>query len=1152
MTLVREGRRNISTARLLFAGFLAVLLFSGVAAAQILYGVMTGTVTDPAGAAIPKAHVKAQNVGTNEADETDTDANGNYRFQNLQPGTYTVTVSASGFGTKELKQIQVNPNSTARVDASLSVAQASSSITVVDEAPLLKTDRADVSVEMDKGDIKNLPVVSVSGVGRNFQSLYRVLPGFTPPAEQNSAGGNPQRSMTSNVNGNSMQSNQTRIDGVGDVYTWLPANVAYVPPADSIETVNVVTNSYDAEQGMAGGSAINVIIKSGTNQFHGTAYEYHNDQALNAKNFFNPAGFRKPKSILNQYGETLGGPIVKNKLFFFEDWEGTHLRQFASKGLLVPNPTVIFDPSGNVSFQNLTLNGNPVNIYDPNTGAANGTGRQIIMCNGVPNVICANRIDPASLTLLQRINTANFVNNNGLASTSNNYFSNASAPFTRNTGDVKINYLPSTRWSIFGRYSISGSDIFDPPALGNAGGDATNGGQNGDATSRIQSVGIGTSYTITNNILIDANVGYTRQRIDAFGPDLALGNFGLDVLKIPGTNGPDPLQAGIPAFQITGYANMGNPNTGNPFLFRDNQYVFNTNLSWTKGRHDMRFGYEMLRSGINHFQPQGGSFQTARGSFRFTGGPTALNGGPAPNQYNALAQYLLGFPDEVGKAIQNVNPNSLRFWSFAFYARDRWQITNRLTLTYGLRWEYYPAPTSDHGGVRLFIPSTGNVIIGGNGGIPDDDNIDVGVGQFNPRLGIAYRLASKTVVRAGYGINSDNNNFRFLRNAYPAVTNTDFTGSSVFASSFAPGASLTGEALVPYPTLAAGIPVVPPPNLSAGTLPLPNNLGTTTIPQTFDRGYFQTYNLTFQQEWLGFVGEAGYIGTRGIRVLTNYNINAANINTGNAGRLLNAALGKSWPDINQVTPYTNSFYDALQLRLNRRFRGNTNFGMTYTWSKAIDYEDNEELSSLLFPLPQNLGRNRAQAGFDRTSNFQIYGSYELPFGKGQKWATSGVASAIFGGWQVNSILSRVSGVPLTITGSATSLNAPGNTQTVNVVGPINIIGGIGPITGGKCPNTTLSCDYFNPTAFAPVTTATFGSAGRNIVRGPGFFNLDFSVFRNFKITERFTFQFRTEFFGATNTPHFGNPQTNITSSTFGQITSSTGQRQIWFAGKLIF
>ncbi|MCM3870485.1 MAG: TonB-dependent receptor [Pyrinomonadaceae bacterium] len=1157
---------------------------------QVLYGSLTGDVTDQKGAAVPGVKVEALNIGTGSGKETTTDGNGGYQFTSLQPGVYNVTFTYGSFKTLIQEKVRVEANALRRLDVQMQVADVKETVVVTQDAAPLQTDRADVNTQLQATQLADLPI-STAGAGRNFQGLYRIVPGFSAVTEGvSSDGGNPQRSMTGNVNGNSMQANLTRIDGASNAYIWLPFNTAYIPPTDSIESVSIVTNSYDAEQGNANGAAVNVVTKSGTNEFHGSAFEFHTDNALRAFNRFSPVGQRKPKYILNQFGGSLGGPIYlpkfgeggpsvwsgKNKLFFFTDLEYTKRRQFATRTVSAINPAGIFDSAGNANLSSAIPAGTNCNVtpvagcvFDPNTGNANGTGRQAFPGNIIP----ASRIDAASRLMLSRIRPAGFINNQGVTAT-NNYISAGSASLGRTTGDVKINYVHSEKLTMFGRYSRSETLLFDPPTLGDAMGGATGGGQVGEAPSTIQSVGLGGTYTVSSTIVIDANFGYTRQRLGAVHqPDIALGNFGLTTLGIPGTNGDDPLAGGTPAFIINGWNGIGNVDTGNPFLFRDNQYVGNINASWTRGAHSIRFGGEYGNAQLNHFQPQGGAFGTPRGSFNFGGAVTALNGGPAASRVNAVAQYLLGIADRSGKVIQNSNPNALRWHTWSAYVRDSWQVNPNLTLNFGARWEHYPFPTTDHGGVKLFNPATGNVLIGGNGSTPIDLGVDVGWGQIVPRFGLAYRWGDKTVIRAGYGMSTDSNNWRFFRNNWPLVSNADLQG----ASAFVPSSSLHPVTLTPYPGLGVGIPAAVVPNLSSGNVPLPNNtgIGGATIPFDFNRGYTHSYNLTVQRElpW-GFVGEAAYVGNRAIRFLTNENINAAPVGGGNPGRPLFVQFGKNWGDVGCLCPDTNSYYDALQAKLNRRLTEGFSMGVAYTFSKAINSIDNEEVSGtfgvnggfLFWPHPSVKNRNKSLASYDRTHNLSIYGSYELPFGARKRWAQSGILGAIAGGWQLNWLMQTMSGSMFTLFGGGTQVNAPGNQQTPDQIGPLTIVGGVGPRPGQpSCAPADLSCHYFDPSAFraVPGTEIRFGTTGRNIIRGPGFFNLDSSIFRNFKITEGVTFQFRMEMFGVTNTPHLNNPGTNVTdAANFGVITStlnlagrgtgSGGERQVWFGAKVIF
>jgi Carboxypeptidase regulatory-like domain len=1188
----RSKRLPGLTPALLLLVLTVLILTAPGTRAQVLYGSLSGVVTDATGAAIPNANVQAFESQKGIRQQTTTDASGLYRFSEMLSGTWNVTVSAPGFNPAETDNVRVDASAVARVDEKLAIGTVQQNVTVTTAPPLLQTDRADVHTVISTEELQALP--SISSEGKSFQELYRIIPGASLPQENNSAAGNPSRAMTSNFNGQSSQGNDTRIDGILDAYPWLPNNVAYVPPSDSIETVNIATNSFDAEQGMVNGAAVNVQIKTGTNQFHGDVHEYHTDDFLHNQNYFNPPGFKKPLNIFNQYGGAVGGPIKKDKLFFFGDWESTRQTLAPSGG----NPQTV--PFGGLQYGTAATNGffdfrglavdksgNPVHVYDPRTGNANGSGRTPISCNGVVDELCLGDVDPAALTMAKLIPAPN------QSGSTNNYLDTQKGFFHRDNYDAKVNYVRSQQSTIFGRFSFSNGDIFDPPSLGAAGGNATNGGQNGNAFTHIWIIGVGGTHTFSPTILLDGNVGFTRQHLSAENIDIATDKaFGLDTLHIPGTNNAlDPsnqLYWGIPAFQFNTFANLGNANTGNPFVFRDNQYVANGNLTWIKGNHQFRFGGEWDHTQLNHFQPQGGTFQTARGSFDATGAATeqatcasatTLTGcsatdPPTTLQYNSYADFLLGLEDQTGKAVQDTDPIALRWAQWAVYARDLWQFTPKLSLNYGLRWEYYPMAYSDHGkGARVLDPATMQVLIGGNGSVPRNDGVQVGAGSFLPRIGIAYQAHPNTVVRAGFGISADSNNWRFLRNAYPADTISSWTGqatgTSINFDQFAPADSLTGlNATGPYASLPAGIVLIPEPNTSSGSIPLPNGISTTTIEYPkFRRGYIYSFNATVQQEFAGFVWNLGYVGSREIRPLLNMNINAAPGGGGAAGQQLNAEFGGNWSAINQLIPKANNYYDSLQAKLTRRLGQSSTVGVVYTWSKSIDLEDDEEINSILWPYPTYFSRNKAVAGFDRTNNFETYWLYQLPFGKGQRWATHGVASAIAGGWTFSGVLSALSGTPFTVTdsGAGTSnLNAPGNTQTVNIAAPIDITHGRPDQNPSNCALGNTSCSYFNPASFARVTTpATLGDAGRDIIRGPGYFDLDGSLFRNFKITERITFQFEADAFSLTNTPHFGNPTSDFNNANFGKVTStlavsnaslggSGGERQWWFGGKIIF
>src|ERR1035441_8039636 len=482
------------------------------------------------------------------------------------------------------------------------------------------------------------------------------------------------------------------------------------------------------------------------------------------------------------------------------DYEGTKQVQYASDtNLTLPTSAM---RTGDFS-------GTPTTIYDPLTGNADGTGRTPFPQNMIPT----GRISSAAATL-----TALLPSLTRPSAFFNNYDAYGTTTYTVNRWDWKVNYNPSSKAMIWGRYSISPMDIVAPLVLGPAGGGAFNRGQTGHAGGRVQVPGAGFTYTFSPTVLLDGNVGYTRQHIGANG-DPQDGYYGLNTLHIPGTNGVGPNYEGIPGFQTAGIANIGNTNTGSPFEFRDNQYTSVINLTKIKGAHNMRFGFEYDKYALNQFQPQGGTFGTARGTFGFDGSLTALKGGAAINAgspSNSWAQFLLGFPSETGKVTQVNDPNALRFSDWALYARDQWQVSKSLTIDYGLRWEYYPIYSHDFYGAVRFDPTTDYILVGGEGSTPWDTGATASKKNFDPRLGVAYRLNEKTVIRSGYGISTDPDNMRNQRNQYPSIVNQVYQPPHSYQFiSYAGVPNSDGSAQV---SLADGVPLPTFPNISGGII----------------------------------------------------------------------------------------------------------------------------------------------------------------------------------------------------------------------------------------------------------------------------------------------------------------------------------------------
>lgn len=1084
---------------------------SGKLQAQVLYGSLTGHVTDPSHAPIPNAKVTAMNVETGASQRTITNSKGMYLFTNLQPGTYRVAISAKSFATVVHQNVPVSVNTEQRVDARLQLARVSQSVNVTVPPVSLQTERADVNTQIQSSEVANLPL----GTSRNFQSLYVLVPGATPPQGAHSLAANPTGALAYNVNGGSNTSNSTLIDGMADPNFWELDIIAYVPPADAIQSVNIVTGGFDAEQGNAGGAVTNVVIKSGTNKFHGAAWEYNTVSALQARNFFFYGG-HNPKDIINQFGLDLGGPIIKNKLFFFSDWERYMQRQTVSGLFSVPTP----------AMRNGDFSGTGTTIYNPSTGTADGAARTAFAGDQIP----LSSISSAAQKMTALIPLPNY--GTGVA---DNYFGTGALRFNRDNVDLKINYN-ANRASVFARYSVEPTSIFDPQELGSAGGPAFGPtGQPGNSTGLTQNASLGGTYTFTPNLLFDGNIGFVRQALSAESTDITK-NYGSEVLGIPGTNGPNPLQGGFPFFAISGLTTLGNPYSYNPFLFWDNEYLFSGNLSWIKGSHSLRFGMIFNHFQLNHWQPFAGGYGP-RGGFHFNGGLTALNGGNSPNVYNAWADFMLGLPSSMGKDYQYMDPATGRESEYAVYARDRWQVTPDLSVDYGIRYAFYPFPKHAHYGGSDYSPNTNLAYLGGENGVPRDAYVNVGPGNFNPRLGIAYRLNKRTVIRTGFGTSTDPYPFTYMITIYPATISELFSGVNSYSAAG---------------SLATGLPPITGPDLSLGKFPLPTDVGTETYPQQYHRGYTVAYNFTVQRVMgAGFNAQVAYVGTHTVRANAFDNINSAGPGSGSHGTPLYQKFGNA-NAIYLLAPFNGGTYNALQAKLTRRMSGDGMIGAAYTYSKAIDYVDNEN-SRLMWSWAPMWGRNRALAGYDRTQNFEFYSVYHLPFGSHQQWLRSGAGAAILGGWTVSPILSLQSGTPFSVFSSGASVDAPGNSQTANQVLPhVAILGGHGP---GQ--------PYFNPNAFAPVTTVQFGNTGRNILRGPGYFNLDASLIRTFNITERFKLKFRADAFSLTNTPQFGNPGTNVSSATFVNgaiesyngydiIDSAGGQRQIRFALKLSF
>lgn len=1090
--------------------------FAPKAEAQVLYGQLVGVVQDPSGSMVGSAKVSIVNKGTGLSREAQTDEFGRYTFTTLPTGSYDLTVSASGFKSVTQTGVDVTVNNVRTLDVRLEVGAVTESIQVSASTVALKTEKADVSTEIGAKAVQDLPLPAY----RNYQSLINLVPGATPAAFQNAVVDTPGRALTTNVNGTNRNNNNTRVDGATNVFIWLPHHTLYVQPAESIETVNITTGSMDAEQGMAGGAAITVQTKSGTNEVHGTGFWYHQNQKLKARHFFDRID-RLPMSNMNIFGGTIGGPIKKNKLFYFFSFERTTERSGQVGQYDVPTEAV-----RRGDFSGLTA---LTTIYDPATGQPNGAGRQPFAGNIIPSA----RISPIFQEIQKLAPLPNRPSTDAFG-LQQNYTASGTFKLNRNNYDFKSNWQATQNLMIWGKYSRMDAPVTGLVPFGELVGAAIGAASPGDGDTVVQIPTFGFNYTASSTMFIDGVYGYSRFDQTVTGLDFGK-NWGQDVFKIPGTNGgrtfaTDDRYSGMPVFN-TGFSTWGQTATWIPAFRNDRSHTFSLNVSKLKGSHELRFGYDQVRHAMNHWQPETAS---PRGAITFGGNATMVQGGIAqvPNSY---ASSLLGQITGWSKSVQYFLMQT-REWQYGLYFRDRWRVNNKLTVNLGMRFEYYPLINRGERGIERWDPATNLVYLGGLGNTPRDAGISVSKGLWAPRIGIAYRATDKTVIRAGFGLTPNPLPFsRPLRGLYPAT----ITSSNAAADQFGI-----------LSTLANGIPEVPVPNVSSGVIPLPKNvdMGPRSPYSTIDRGYIQSWNFTIEHKLpQNFIGSVAYVGTQTTRQMGDIDINAAAPGTAGQGRPYFDRNGNI--ALNMWNGFVSGNYHALQVTGDRQFAAGLFMKNSFTWSKTINWFDDDGWVGL--PLTNwgpALERNRAPAGYDRKYMYTNAMTYELPVGKGKKLGIENkVADFLIGGWSMNSFFSAYTGTPFTVSASGTSLNAPGSNQTADLIKPVVKSNNFGP-----------GVAYFDPSSFGDPNTGRaanvfrFGSMGRNALYGPGFWRLDGSLFKNFNITERVKMQFKAEGFNVTNTARFGNPNANASSPTrdaAGNITNANNFMSITSADR---
>ncbi len=1145
--------------------FAILAAFPDPLAGQAVNATLLGTVQDSTGAAVANAKVTITEMNTNISRTAQTNDSGNYVFPDLPPGTYKVTAEQTGFKRATRAGVDIVVNTTVRIDLDLQAGDISETITVEADTAILQTERADTGRKLETVLTENLPL----GTNRNFQNLLNLVPGTTRATFQHSQFFNASSSLQTQVNGQLRQGNNYQIEGIDDNERTGLLQIL-IPPLEAIQTVDVSTSNFEAELGRASGAVTNIILKSGSNNYHGSAYEFTRNSYFNARNFFDKS---VGHLVYNYFGGNFGGPIKKNKLFFFADYLRVADHEANTNTITIPTLAV---RTGDLSASSTI-------IYNPFSGSPDGTGRQQIVASsapgvttvpgrngpvdaynpactnaaGCPNIIPTAMIDPISTKLLAFIPTPTAAGN------SNNYF--ALLPFHKDTDfvDAKVDATPTDHDRLSGRFSFQRPSVFQAPIFGLGGGPAQ-GNFEGSGIQNTYSIGLNYNHFFSSSLVTEVRVGAGWYHNEAHNTDF--GTTTSQDLGIPGVNLGDSITSGIVGVTING--GFANPLIGFsaslPWIRSETNIDFAN--TWTKimGNHTVKFGVDLRRVRDALLQEQTFS---PRGLYTFNDGQTALKCtvvappacpkvGASPTSFtNNFASFLFDVPGQAGRDLATFFPN-YRAWQFFSFVQDKWLVTPKLTADIGVRWEFYPPATPvKQGGFSNYDPSNNTLRVSGFGSIPDDLGIVTRYKYFAPRLGLAYRLKESTVIRAGFGISYT----PFPDNSYaynfPVRSNNAFNpavasfGPAVLADGVTPATFENG-----FPAIIQ--PVVPPDGVitsasSPAAAVVLKNSNLFVVNQNFKNPYVESWNFAVQQSlpWK-FTLDVAYVGNHGVDSVVNYNLNAGTIaGAGNAGLPEFPTFGRT-ANTNLLFAGYSSSYHALQVKFDRKFTGGLSTTTAYTFGKGMSFQTGDD-GGLFFYINQR--RNYARNDFDRTQTFVQSFVYDFPFGHGKRWASSGPAAAIVGGWRVSTLMTIMSGLPMAFSASGTALATPGNTQTPDLIAPVKITHGIGP-----------GAEWFSTASFAPAAAATFGNVGRNYLSGPNFFDLDATLSKSIRFTERYNMELRLETFGVTNTPQFffnntnGTPSggvvagTTLGSSSFGHVTGAVGGRTLQLGLKFNF
>jgi hypothetical protein len=1156
------------------------LLFSVSMFGQAVNGTVIGTVTDSTGAVVMGAKVTLTEANTNASRKGQTNESGNFVFPDLPPGNYSVTVEMTGFKKEERRDVALQVNTTQRVDIQLQPGNVSETIEVTGQAAVLQTDRADTGRNIDTMVVSELPVL-VSN--RNYQALLALVPGTAPPTEEHSQFFNASDSLQTEVNGAPRVVNNYQIEGIDDNERTGLLQIL-IPPLEAIQTVDVSTSNHSVDLGRGAGAVSNVILKSGTNQFHGSLYEFVQNGDFDSRNFFQPS---VAAVHYNYFGGTIGGPIRKNKLFFFADFLRTTDHEANANTETIPSP---LSRTGDLS--EALAGSNPALVYDPATGTTStGVGRTPFPNNVIPT----SRLNPIALKILALVPNPNEFPYSTLAP-SNNYF--ALLPFTKDTTftDGKVDYTIGEKDHLSGRFSFQKPVVYQAPIFGPAGGDA-NGAFEGTGIQKTYSSGINWTHLFTPNLLNEFRFGVAHYHNTAQESDY--GSNDSTNLGIPGIN-VSQFDSGLVGIQISAFTSpLVGYSASLPWVRAEANIDLVDNVTKTHGNHTFTIGFDMRRIRDDLLQTQ---TYSARGVYQFGVNQTACAGScllpngttssattanSTTSWANDLGSFLLDSPQSgsTGRDFSGTFP-TYRAWYFFPYIADRWQVSKKLTVAIGLRWEMYPPGVPAFPGqFSNFIPSSNTLVVGGVGGNPNNGGLTNHLNYLAPRLGLAYRLTEKTVIRTGVGVSytpfEDNT---YITNNYPTKGNLGAVqGASAYTSAFYNGSVLSFESGLPTPT-----PQPIPANGVYSVAALGFNGSTEDFfPTNYKNPHIIAWNFTIQQALpYHFTMDLAYAGNHGVDMGSDQNINASPV-------IAPASSGDTaylpyFPHTGNVTQFfvpVSAMYNALQAKIDRRFSTSLGITTSLSYQKGMAYYNGGDDDGFYgFYLNGQYHRNWGLNDFNRTLSFVQSYVYQLPFGKGKPLFNnaSSALDKIVGGWQLEGILTLMTGTPFTVTYSSTYLNlAQGGTNTPIQVGPATKLHGINTTANGGSPwfDTTAfappPCQSATPSAACPTgaidqvagAAQQVGNVGRNSMIGPNFFNMNFALSKTTHFTERITMQLRLETVNTTNTPQFANPNTTCctannanfgfvtgtVSSGSGSVNSGTGgPRSIQLAAKLTF